>query len=721
MLNRIKLTFFRKHTNTELSFSQGLVVIRGANEDGKSTLLEGISYALGGAKFLRESLEDVVTYYKEGGVITHREPVSALKTELDITLDGVDYFVKRSKSGAEVNYDGGRVTGQTEVTNFLFAKMGVDPSAACRLQFASQKDIRGALEAGPKATMDLIERLAEFDQFDLLIERMQQRLTLGTTSALSERLEEAQQALAALGDDKVPDYAAMEAQIAQLDQVHKDAQAAFEALEGDVSKAQAQLDLARAAQNTYEQAVANHQRAQRRFATASQDLAAARDEADREVVWPAPQEAMQAQISELEQAGRVLASYRAVEPYFTSEAVGFNGSRETLAERIKECSDFQIEAQRSQSDARAKVAAATAQISTGTCGFCGQDFSHLPEVAKKNAELLAVIEAGEAQVLKDGATMATLKASEENYRHIARLADHRATLLGSYSEYVKAKDVSLPATLVWTGPDLETLTNSEGALQQLREQLNSLLGQQRALDQAKARAQTLEAAAKVAEAEVNQARLVEEVAQVRPDLAAAEAARDAGLARRRPLQQLASDAQTQHRDAQYGLRDAQREHAAAIQKREHLQDGITSLTHQIKTTEFNNVLLKRVRQCRPVIADKLWTIVLSAVSSYFSEMRSDKSRVTKDADGFKVDGAGVGGLSGSTLDVLGLAIRVALVRTFLPNSPFMVLDEPCAAMDQARTEATLGFVVACGFKQVVCASHDPVSTSVADSVLEVGP
>ncbi|MEN6303833.1 MAG: ABC transporter ATP-binding protein, partial [Armatimonadia bacterium] len=145
-----------------------------------------------------------------------------------------------------------------------------------------------------------------------------------------------------------------------------------------------------------------------------------------------------------------------------------------------------------------------------------------------------------------------------------------------------------------------------------------------------------------------------------------------------------------------------------------------SLKHQITTVEFNNALLKRVRQCRPLIADKLWTIVLSAVSSYFSEMRGVRSVVTKDSDGFKVDGYPVAGLSGSTLDILGLAIRVALTRTFLPNAPFMVLDEPCAAMDTARTESTLGFIVACGFKQILWTTHEDTSQTVADHLIVLG-
>ena len=141
---------------------------------------------------------------------------------------------------------------------------------------------------------------------------------------------------------------------------------------------------------------------------------------------------------------------------------------------------------------------------------------------------------------------------------------------------------------------------------------------------------------------------------------------------------------------------------------------------EIDALVFNNTLLKKVRTARPAIADRLWAIVLKAVSGYFSEIRGVKSRVTKDSDGFKVDGHSVSTLSGSTLDALGLAIRVALVRTFLPSAPFLILDEPAAAMDEGRTQNTLGFLASAGFSQTLVCSHDSLSESVCDNVVYLG-
>ncbi len=711
MLNRIKLSNFRKHRDTDLPLQQGLVVLRGLNEAGKSTLIEGICYALFGVKALRSSLEEAVTW---------GEAVATLKADLWVVVDGVEYHIRRGKSGAEVNYDGGRVTGQNEVTNFMCTKMRVDPVAAARLMLSNQNEIRGALEAGPKATTELIEKLSEFDQLDTLVERIQSQLQLGSTAPLEQRLADAEKQLAELGEAVKPDTGALNARISELAAQHQAAQAAVEALEGDAQKAQAQVDLARSAQAAYDQAVATTARASKRFTQACESLSQAQQVASKEWVWPTTEEADRQAITDLEQAQRILGVYCLVSPHLQGSSQAFPGTSVQLLEQVGRVADELVGLGPRITRTSSEVAAAKAQMSFGTCSFCGQDFSHLPEVAKKNAELQARIDAGEAQLLQDRARLAALKEEDDHLQAVARITARRQAVLDGHPDYLEVLDTdTCPPTLKWKGPDIDSLRAAEAELPKARAALRQRLEDEQTLLQAKAKVETLAQVKVAAEAELQQAIKAEELAEIRPDLAAAEQARDEVLARRRPLTQAASELQTAHRDAQFELRDAERNFATTLQRREHLEDGVTALKDQIKTTEFNNALLKRVRQCRPLIADKLWGIVLSAVSSYFSEMRGEKSEVTKDADGFRVGGHNVQSLSGSTLDILGLAIRVALTRTFLPSAPFMVLDEPCAAMDSTRTEATLGFVVGCGFRQVLLVTHEDTSEAVADHMVQI--
>ena len=179
MLKQITLTNFKKHESLTVEFAPGLNAIKGSNESGKSTLTQAAAYALFGTKALPYSLEDTVTYGK---------PLNSLKVALDFEVAGKVYTITRSKSAAELNYDGGTVTGQTETSNFVGKLLGTDAQAAPKLILANQNDIRGSLTSGPKATTELIEKLAQFDQLDTLVDLIQEKLTTGSTTSAAAGL-----------------------------------------------------------------------------------------------------------------------------------------------------------------------------------------------------------------------------------------------------------------------------------------------------------------------------------------------------------------------------------------------------------------------------------------------------------------------------------------------------------------------------------------------------
>ena len=712
MLNKIKLKNFRKHTDTELTFNGGLSVLRAPNEHGKTTLLEAICYALFGVKALRSPLEDTVTW---------GEPVNTLKIELDLTLDNVNYSVKRGKSGAELNYDGGRVTGQTEVTGFLCAKLKVDPVAAAKLMLAGQGEIRGALEAGTKATTELIERLAEFDQLDNLLDVMQARLTLGSATGAEAALEDAARHLEALQAQAVePDVAALQAAIdaAQADLAVP--VAGLEAIEGEASAAQAALDDVRTAHDAHKRATETLETLQGKLRALCAQAEEAYLAANTLIVGPSEDE-IRAEIETLTNAAAHLQAFTRLEPILEApkarvEGLDFSELKDRMVQLDQECTALVAARAKAASD----IEVAKAGLSFGNCGFCGQDFSHLPQVAEKNAELQRTIDAAQETLTTSKAVLEAVRKEQSVLSAIEASCRVRFATLSANPTYVKRKGTHLPPTLVWAGPDIASLKGADEALKQARKDLKQVQDLALRVQAAQARHTALVEQRGGLETEITQATL--EVSstylQLR-DLNSAVAYRDSTLAKRRLLQVQASAAQAALRDAEYELRDAQRTFTQATAAVEQAQAVVQRRKDALDALAFNNTLLKRVRQARPLIADKLWSIVLSAVSSYFSEMRGTRSTVTKDSDGFKVDGHPISTLSGSTLDILGLAIRVALIRTFLPTAPFLVLDEPCAAMDQQRTEATLGFVVACGFKQIVVVTHEDTSEAVADHMIEL--
>ena len=67
MITSLTLSHFRQHVDLTVDFLPGLNVLRGKNENGKTSTLESILYALYGTKALRTSLEDAVTWGQKPG------------------------------------------------------------------------------------------------------------------------------------------------------------------------------------------------------------------------------------------------------------------------------------------------------------------------------------------------------------------------------------------------------------------------------------------------------------------------------------------------------------------------------------------------------------------------------------------------------------------------------------------------------------------------------
>lgn len=712
MLNKIKLTNFRKHTDAEFKLDPGFTVFRGENEAGKSTVFEAAAYALFGVGALRTPLAKAVTW---------GSAENTLKVELEVTVDHVTYTVKRGKSGAEVNYAGGVVTGQKEVTAFMGRALRMDVGAAQRLVLSNQKEIAGALEAGTKATTELIERLAEFNQIDRLLELMQEKLTLGSSATAEAALASAQTRLDEARATPEPDMAMLQSNV---DATLGTAEQATEVLgTAQAASNDAIIAFARAAtlvgeHNELDQRTA---RLQRRYEAAMAQMGELKrapvegvEDADDKIQTLLAQKAGFA-----DQAERV-GAYNAV-----SGLLGDGGPNRYLGTMEKldgEIRGHEMAAAAQKADAsgyQVRIATLRAGINAGSCGFCGQDFSAVPEVIAKNA-------AAEAEIanLEDSTLIRRQLArnAEEDVRRLSEFKEVAKPYLAAarrYAKYVSVVDTVFPPYLEWAGgdfikgvPELEA-ANIDNLVSQIRAKvrdnaawLQSLKDNAALLDSMDPERQAI-LSRRFELGPVVSADLLELASQ-----AAAGALSTARAAHR--------DALTAHTEAKGALRDAQRDWERAVADVQKLTKLVEENREGIHTLDFNNALLKRVRAARPVIADRLWNLVLTSVSSYFSEMRGVASTVSKGPDGFLVDGEPVESFSGSTIDVLGLAIRVALVRTFLPTAPFLILDEPAAACSALRTDNMLGFIVGSGFKQVLLVTHEDVSESVADSIITLG-
>jgi DNA repair exonuclease SbcCD ATPase subunit len=708
VLKQLTTKYFRKLVDRTFTFVPGLNVLRGPNEEGKTTMLEAIGYAWGGVKACRDPLAEVVTW---------GQPEKALKVELVHDYNGVVYTVTRSKAGAEVNYDGGRVVGQAEVTAFYERLFGCDMAMIGKLMMASQGSIRGALSAGPKATMELIEGLADFQVVDRLLEIMSEKLTTGPSAQLEERLTQAQAALATAQAASVkPDTVYLHAQCAgwttgmaeRQKKIDAALKPAYEAAQAEVQQAEVAAATRKSLQNQASGVFGNKARreAQRREALQNAEGA------------PTPAEIAVAReaVSAAQNVEMELAIYRQFENLKLPE-IHWEGDEDSLqAEYEKAVAErAALRVSIAEIDQQIRTLRSSVHAKGDTCGSCGQKLPDAAAIAAHNAKVSATIAEATIRranvVAADGVATYTANA----LLAVIKSAEPFNDFLARHGERVNYSEATWPPTLSWKG----TVPSGSAGLAVLKEKLSALELAANTAYHAKAKAAALTEAIEqdVAEferltAEIVKLRIADELPELREKLEVAQDAYNAASGQISELRYKKEQAE----DEILSLEEAYTRSRDAVA---HAQAGAERAEKDLKDLAFNNALLKRVRAARPVIADKLWSLVLSTVSAYFSAMRGEKSVVTREGNTFKVDGRVVGGgsLSGSALDILGLALRVALTKTFLPNSPLLTLDEPAAACDDARTASTMGFLTAAGFAQTIVVTHEDATESVAQNLI----
>lgn len=708
MLKSLKTKNFRKLNDATFTFTEGLNVIRAVNEAGKSTLLEAVMYAMFGVKACRTPLAEVATWG------TRAEEV---KVELVLCIDSIDYTLKRSTAGAEVTYDGGVVIGQTEVSNFVASKLGVSVQAAPKIMLAGQGEIRGSLAGNDAETVKLIEALANLGIIDKLAEAIKDNLPTGVDTAAKTRLLkvcEDLEGLLPVGEDEANKVRASVVAVMQY----------IDGLEAELLVTQKQI------KELNEEAVAItstktvHERHADWVSKLEGDLLSVKSKLAQ------VQAPCEVTVEEVEQAQNAL---NAAQAFAIHKAISDHGKEANeqfdLSSHKSWANQGQAEAylasltaERSNfltrlSNAQHQVRQMESKLITETaCGLCGKDLSAVPEVVEKNKATNAKLIELRGEELTAASALEhcneEIKACEYSYRCGVRVDD----LTKKYPDFLRRVYNRFPSKLDWVGPELP---NEQPNITQL----------------ARALANKQQALAEFTSVQAARAQLEQQLKTQTTDLAAYKAASPPApdLARMAKIDAEVEKLSQVFSGVKARLADKKEEHACKqrslsklLMQMEHyerqrdklLEDKQAASAALFELT-FNNLLIKRLRELRPEVGNFLWNKVLQSVSTYFSEMRGQPSLVTKEASGFKVDGQSIAGLSGSTLDMLGLAVRLALSKTFAPHVGAIVLDEPFAACDEKRTADALAFVASCGFHQIILVTHEDTSTANADNIISI--
>lgn len=717
MLRQVKLKNFRRHEDRTINFASGLNIMKAPNEGGKSSVIESVLYALFGATSLRNSLADTVTWGKKE---------TELKVELLIEVGGRLFKFVRGKSGAECHHDGGIVTGQKEVSAFASEILGGDEKTMSRLMLASQSNMRGALEEGPKAVSTIIEGLADFDLFERLAEAASVKLLSGSSVLLASKLADAEAALASVSVGSL-DLSSFDERTAALNTSVAATHREIEVAEPRKLEAKAALEKAESQQQMRDMAERNLKKATDDLALNIEHLKLAQEKA-KKIPLQSELDALKAELASVEQLEVTKTAYAGFTALTYPKAF-WEGDRASLDSEVDKTETLLTtrtahahELSTQSVELTNSIQRLQSQIITSTCcPTCKQELQNKAEIERRNAEIesdvrtaqisLGVLKTklAEAAALVDSARvdLNTLKAIVK----VSQPFDRFATQHGQYL----AVDCSfVPPKLAWnaTKPEENTLDAEE-----IRKRIISWESAKDAAERANGRSITLAEAIESGK---------ESIERLQRELDGCAAPGDY-----KALAKVASDAachvlilrddlikfQRELQEVELGRQQAVSDHQAALNRKEEAEKVVVQARKDLDVLHFNNNLLAKIRKARPVISDSLWNTVLASVSSMFTQMRGEQSVVMKTKDGFTVNGEAVASLSGSTLDLLGLAIRVALVKTFLPHISLLILDEPGAAMDSERITKMLGFIVSLGMDQVLFVTHDEMSEGFADNLV----
>ena len=694
MLTKIKLENFRQHLNLELDFKNGVTVLRGSNEQGKTTVFEAVAFALFGVKACRNN--DLTTW---------GEPDNSHKVTLDFTAHDEQCTITRTKSSAELQVTRACgsvrvVTGQTETVKAVETMLGLKPGLGSQLMFVGQSQIQGILAEGGAKTTSFIEKLADLDVIDNLVTELQDNYPTGKTLVLDDMLESSKEELLAATVDlkATPDPTKMlEAEIKELKNNLTEKQAALVEAIAEFEAIDLKYNESKTAEVEYKHYVEKKKNLDNRLLELK-DLAFVAEPVETDLT------ALKEELVGLELLEENYKDFVSHKDEVTARMLraDWTANFDRVSAELVERNNI-IQEKSKEVEDNIKTIAGLSDI---CCKTCKREFENAAE-QKALAYDLELI--NEKLNLEIEALFAEQEPLQVEFENLKSYATWEPELLNTSWTYDKTY---IPAKLVWKGPDVsnyiegkvfETRVSIVNADKEYAYNVREYKIYKDMFSRKQELSAELEGLVEIHKPE--DSTKIEELRNTSKGLV---------QDRQQEVYQLGSevknfDANNVHR---------YNKHIAALSRVAELEDSIARCTKSIEKTALNNLLLKSLRASKPLVADKIWRAVCETVSVYFSKMRGVESVVSKDSkEGFTVNGEAISSLSGSTLSILGLALRVALVKTFLPSCDILLLDEPFDGADNSRRDSMLGFIVQSGFTQMIIITHENSTESFSDELL----
>jgi exonuclease SbcC len=298
-LNSVRLQNFRQHVDTHVEFDSGLTGIIGANGTGKTTILEGIAWALYGnsaARGTRESLR-----------FTRAGARASVRVELDFELAGHRYRVVRGLTMAEVYLDGAQqpiASSITGVTELLQRRLGMSRTEFFNTYFTGQKELNVMAAMGPSERAQFLSRVLGYERLRAAqgLARDRRRLIVAETAGLRSGMPDPDAVARALAEASQRLQSAME-RAEEAERRRAEGAAALAAVEPrwqELQRAREKLSEIGAELRVSESEEASAARDLERVERELAEIGAAREELERVQREVAPLEGLQKELRRLD-------------------------------------------------------------------------------------------------------------------------------------------------------------------------------------------------------------------------------------------------------------------------------------------------------------------------------------------------------------------------------------------------------------------------------------
>lgn len=676
MIMTLELTNFMSVVYAKHTFSPGLNVIRGANEAGKSTRFLAVAYALWGARALPDSLEDTVTW---------GHPASSLKVVLTFTLGDTIYTIVRTRAGASMaGSDNSLSEGQAEVTAQVERLTGASAQTGMMTLLTNQGDLQSSL-----GSVALIEKLSNTSLLDHLITAIGNNYPSGNTKQLEIELAKELVKPVPPNGDELTAVRIREAKLVEAQSKLTAAEAKLEECKPAVKKAVNLLSQRIEAERKM-------QDLQSRLKPKMQEPA--------KPVEPRSLEELQLlkEISEgLERAKKAHMLFRTLPKH------GREGALDLFeAELAKELQVKQTLNEKLATLHKNRVEVAASGIWESSCALCGKLLTDVPEVVQINNKVELALAQLDLEIAEKTSEFVRCNVQITELDSLVHATKVVMASLPAVADYCSVDYSYTPPLIVWTAPlpaevPSENFTALIAALHANRSNYVKTLAEVTAHN------------------ELCDSIEKELTAITLPDITNAIEVVETEKRLRLILDNAVAEklaAEQSLREAMHALDKAQSVYNAQMVSYNTALASREQLLHLLNEYRENNALIAKLKAMKPVVSKALWSLVLLSVSTVFSQLRGVQSVVTRDHDGFLIDGRKARSYSGSTKDILGLAIRITLQKTFLPNLTFCLLDEPAAAADAVREEAMLAALSRVDFAQTILVTHSDLADTFAQAV-----